>query len=137
LAGESVQSFGEQVLQAGSGLASRSPAEIVNADLKLYESGGVKFGVGQVEVTNRSQLKSQLDDLRLALLDVQNGRGLDFAMLMVTDVVRKASHLLLTETIPALGELPYPLRADGTFNAEGVVSRKMQLLPVILGALEK
>jgi len=55
---------------------------------------------------------------------------------MVTDVVRRASYLLLTDEIPALAELPYPQRPDGTLNAEGVVSRKMQLLPVVLGALE-
>jgi manganese-dependent inorganic pyrophosphatase len=136
LAGENVPSFGEQVLQSGSGLASRSPVEIINADLKLYEAGGYKFGIGQVEVTNRSQLTEHLDALRVALLGVKQEQALDFAMLMVTDVVRKASHLILTDEVPALEELPYPKRPDGTLNAEGVVSRKMQLLPVILGVLE-
>ncbi|MCP5101463.1 MAG: hypothetical protein GY943_38445 [Chloroflexi bacterium] len=55
---------------------------------------------------------------------------------MITDVVRTASRLPLTNDVPGLGILPYPRRDDGTFNAEGVVSRKMQLLPMLLGALE-
>jgi hypothetical protein len=38
--------------------------------------------------------------------------------------------------VPALEGLPYPRREDGTLNADGVVSRKMQLLPTVLGALE-
>jgi manganese-dependent inorganic pyrophosphatase len=67
---------------------------------------------------------------------VQQTKGLDFVMLMVTDVVRKGSRLLLTSEVPALESLPYPRRPDGTLNADGLVSRKMQLLPVILGALE-
>jgi manganese-dependent inorganic pyrophosphatase len=136
LAEETLQSYGEQVLHSGAGLASRTPAEIVNADLKLYEEGGLKFGVGQVEVTNRSQLAEHLEDLRVALYETKKAQGLDFTMLMVTDVVRKASYLLLTDEVPALEGLPYPRRPDGTLNAEGVVSRKMQLLPVILGVLE-
>jgi inorganic pyrophosphatase/exopolyphosphatase len=57
-------------------------------------------------------------------------------MLMVTDVVRRGSRLLLTNDVPALEGLPYPRREDGTLNADGVVSRKMQLLPTVLGALE-
>lgn len=133
---ETIQSFGEQLLQAGSGLASRSAEEIVNSDLKLYEAGGLKFGVSQVEVTNRNQLAEHLEALKEAMVQVQQTKGLAFVMLMVTDVVRKGSRLLLTSEVPALESLPYPRRPDGTRNAEGVVSRKMQLLPVILGALE-
>jgi manganese-dependent inorganic pyrophosphatase len=58
-------------------------------------------------------------------------------MLMVTDVVRSSSRLLLTEQFPAiLEELPYPPMHDGTRLAEGVVSRKKQLLPGILSLLE-
>jgi hypothetical protein len=44
--------------------------------------------------------------------------------------------LILTQDVPALEGLPYPRLDDGTLRAEGVVSRKMQLLPVVLDALE-
>jgi hypothetical protein len=36
-----------------------------------------------------------------------------------------------------LDDLPYPPMADGTRNAQGMVSRKKQLLPAVLGLLEK
>jgi hypothetical protein len=35
-----------------------------------------------------------------------------------------------------LDGLPYARRADGTLDAPGVVSRKKQLLPAVLAALE-
>jgi inorganic pyrophosphatase/exopolyphosphatase len=38
---------------------------------------------------------------------------------------------------PILEDLPYPILQDGTLQAEGVVSRKKQLLPVVLGLLEE
>lgn len=136
LAGETVQSFGERVIGAGTGLATRSADEIAGADLKLYEAGGMSFGVAQVEVTNLVELDEHKDRLQEALIKLRDAKGLDFAMLMVTDVVRGSSRLLLTSDVPALGGLPYAKLPDGTLRAQGVVSRKKQLLPAILGALE-
>ena len=136
LAGSTLQSFGEQVLRAGSGL-DRSPAEaIVGSDLKVYDSAGLRFAIAQVEVSNFLQLGDYLHELSQALSALRERRGLDFAMLMVTDVVRGSSRLVLANEPPVLGGLPYPLQPDGTRLAEGVVSRKKQLLPVVLGLLE-
>ncbi|MCA9948686.1 MAG: hypothetical protein KDE48_03495, partial [Anaerolineales bacterium] len=99
-------------------------------------AGGMRFGISQAEVTNFGHLADYLEKLRTALVELADSRGLDFVMLMVTDVVRRTSRLLITKEIPALDVLPFPHLSDGTFNAVDVVSRKKQLLPVVLGALE-
>jgi manganese-dependent inorganic pyrophosphatase len=137
LAGETVQSYGKQVLEAGAGLSSRDPAEVVSTDLKAYESGNYRFAIAQAEVTDLVQLTDHLEKLNAALKALRDKRALDFAMLMVTDVVRGSSRLLITDEPPELGDLPYPHQPDGTRRAEGVVSRKKQLLPVVLGLLER
>jgi manganese-dependent inorganic pyrophosphatase len=67
---------------------------------------------------------------------LRESRALDFAMLMVTDVVRGSSRLLLNNSPYVLQDLPYPKQPDETLLAEGIVSRKKQLLPTILGMLE-
>jgi manganese-dependent inorganic pyrophosphatase len=136
LAGETTDSWGHQVLQAGSGLAMRDPREVVSTDLKLYETAGLKFAIAQVEVTDLLQLDEYREPLLLALNDLRERRGQDFAMLMVTDVVDNNSRLLLVNAPPILNDLPYPLLPDGTRRADSVVSRKKQLLPVVLGLLE-
>jgi len=137
LAGESIQSYGKQVLDAGAGLTSREPEEVVNTDLKVYEADSYRFAIAQAEVTDLVQLSEHLDKLRNALKALRDKRALDFAMLMVTDVVRGSSRLLVTDEPPELSDLPYPHLPDGTRRAEGVVSRKKQLLPVVLGLLER
>jgi manganese-dependent inorganic pyrophosphatase len=136
LAGETIQAYGEQVLKAGSGLAHRSPQEIVSTDVKTYEAGGLHFAIAQAEVTDLMQLKEHLAALCVSLEDLRNQRARHCAMLMVTDVVSGNSRLLLTDEPPVLSDLPYPRQPDGTRLAEGVVSRKKQLLPVVLGLLE-
>ncbi len=136
LAGETFESYTRAILQAGAGLTSRTPDEIVHADFKLYEAGGVRFGIAQVEVAGFQQLKRYLEPLREALIRLRDENGLDFAILMVTDVVAGSSRLLLTNEVTALELLPYNREPDGTLRADGVVSRKKQLLPLVLSALE-
>lgn len=136
LAGETIESFGQQVLEAGSDMSTRDPDDIVGADFKFYEAGGMKFGVAQVELTNFAQLGERLNDIREALVKLRDSKGLDFAILMVTNVVEGSSRLLFTDEVPMLDVLPYRRLSDGTRRAKGVVSRKKQLLPLVLGALE-
>jgi manganese-dependent inorganic pyrophosphatase len=133
---ETIESFGDQVLRAGAGLSMRDPEEIVSSDLKLYEANDQSFAIAQVEVTDLMQLDEHLETLKQALDGLRQQRGLDFAMLMVTDVVGSSSRLLLVNPPAVFDDMPYPRQADGTRLATGVVSRKKQLLPVVLGLLE-
>jgi manganese-dependent inorganic pyrophosphatase len=137
LKGETIQSYGKAVISAGTGLANRKPGQVVSTDIKPYEAGGFKFAVAQVEVTDLVEISDHLQSIRDALDELKDKRGLDFAMLMVTDVVRGTSRLVLSQAPPpVLDELPYPPLPDSTREAAGVVSRKKQLLPVLLGLLE-
>ncbi len=137
LAGESVASYGQKVLSAGVGLDTRNPNDVIKGDLKVYRAGGHEFAISQVEVSDILQLAEHLDKLKQALVELRDRRGLNFAMLMVTDVVGSSSRLVLTEPVPAvLQNLPYAPLPDGTLQADGVVSRKKQLLPIVLGLLE-
>jgi manganese-dependent inorganic pyrophosphatase len=137
LKGETIQSYGQQVVSAGAGLANRDPNEIVSTDIKPYESGGFKFAIAQAEVTDLLTIDEHLEHLQSALETLRESRGLDFSMLLITDVVRGSSRLILANPPPVLDDLPYPKLADGTRDAPGVVSRKKQLLPVVLGLLER
>ncbi len=82
------------------------------------------------------ELNEFLEPLRSALETLKGQLGLDFAMLMVTDVVQGESRLVMVDAPIVLDELPYRRLSDNTRLAEGVVSRKKQLLPVVLSLLE-
>lgn len=137
LRGETIESYGKAVLSAGAGLSNRNPEEVVSTDIKTYEAGGFKLAIAQAEVTDLLQLSEHLVPLTTALDELKDRRGLDFAMLLITDIVRGSSRLLISSDAPRiLDDLPYPPLPDGTRDASGVVSRKKQLLPVVLGLLE-
>ena len=136
LENENIKSWGDALIKAGAGLLTQEPETIVRADMKEYESGGYKFAIAQVETTDLYQIGDFVPRLIEALQGLKKEHGLDFAGLMVTDVVEGSSRLIFVDAPPALEELPYEPLPDGTELAEGVVSRKKQLLPILLSLLE-
>ena len=133
---ETIDSYAEKVLSAGTGLGTRPAKDIVSGDIKVYDSGDFSFSISQVEVTDAYELNEHLTDLVAALKDLRISKGLDFSVIMVTDVVRASSRLLIDNQPAILEDLPYHRSPDGTFIAEDLVSRKKQLVPAILSLLE-
>jgi manganese-dependent inorganic pyrophosphatase len=133
---ETIDTFAEKVLSAGTGLGTRPAKEIVTGDIKTYNYGDYNFSISQVEVTDAYELNEHLDELVAALKDLRTSKGLDFAVIMVTDVVRGSSRLLIDNPPAILEDLPYRRNSDGTLMAGDLVSRKKQLVPAILSLLE-
>lgn len=133
---ETRESFGVMVLSASAGLANRTPEDVVTSDMKLYQAGRYNFAIAQAEVSDLNEVAKHLPALTKALEELREQKKVDFAILMVTDVVRGSSKLIFSNPPALLDELPYLTQPDTTRIAEGVVSRKKQLLPVVLGILE-
>ena len=123
-------------MAASAGLTNRSALDVVYGDLKMYQAGRFDFAIAQAEVSNLDEVSERLTELTTALESLRTDKKVDFAVLMVTDVVRSSSKLIFSNPPAILDELPYPSQTDKTRLATGVVSRKKQLLPVVLGILE-
>jgi len=136
LADESLESFAEKILGAGTGLGSQPASEIINRDVKTYSSGGYHFAISQAEVSDLYELNNHREELKKGLKEFRESRAFDFAVLMVTDVVRGSSRVMVENTPAILEDLPFEKSADGTLIAKGMVSRKKQLVPAILSLLE-
>ena len=66
-----------------------------------------------------------------ALQKIADAQGLDWALLMVTDVLSENSVLLVSDC-RANRDLPYARIAKQVYDMPGVMSRKKQLLPILL-----
>lgn len=128
--------YGEALLRAGADISGRSAQDMVQADFKLFEAGLVKFGVAQVEVTSFNAILPRMDEIRDALKALQQQRGLNFAALMITDIVENNSLLACVGESRYFERLPFARKADGVWDMPDVVSRKKQLLPTLLGMLQ-
>jgi manganese-dependent inorganic pyrophosphatase len=127
------EDFGMAMFQESSDVSSLSGSEIVGRDAKQYEldSGGTAL-VAQVEVVG-DELLARREELEEALEAAREDGRHSVAALMVTDIVRKGTTLLVA------GERGPVARAfggsDGAIDLPGVMSRKKQVVPKLLAAL--
>lgn len=136
IVGLDYKEYGKEMFYATDSLKSREPSSVVRSDFKEYSEFGKAFGIGQAEVVNLDEIGDMKQDYIEALVEVCKDKKLDFAMLLVTDIVSADSVLLVTEFNEA-SRLTYRRIDENTFDLPGVLSRKKQLLPEILRVLEE
>jgi manganese-dependent inorganic pyrophosphatase len=134
---EAIQTFGRALLMAGAGLGTRAPEEIIGSDQKFYETERGSVSMSQVEVTHFDELEGRLPQLKAAMGRLVNEKSLALALLMVTDILRGNSRIIAMGDASLIADLPYAPLPDGTLDAKGVVSRKKQLVPVVLAAVKQ
>ena len=137
IAGTDSAKLAEQIFSVGSPLLTLSPEQAINADCKPYVEAGHRFTVAQIEELTFAHLPEKQDAL-LAALEVARAReGLLFAALLVTDINDQTSLLLVQGAPEFLATIDYPQMQPHIWELAAVVSRKKQLLPYLLGCLEK
>ena len=132
----SIEAFGEKLFSITDNLEAMDPQEMILSDFKKYESGGVRMGIGQCEVTTLSNVGDYAGRYIEALEEIREREGLDWTLLMITDVLREKSVLLATDH-KGNRELPYKLKKKQIYSMPGVMSRKKQLLPTLISITAK
>jgi manganese-dependent inorganic pyrophosphatase len=130
-----VTDFGLEMFRARSARSAFSAVDAVSRDLKEYRVGDVTIGVAQVETVDAGEYRDRSAELSEALEAFRVRRGLDLAMLLVTDVVKEGSEVF------AAGKRRIAERAlgidltDGSAWMDGVLSRKKQVAARLLEGL--
>lgn len=122
----------KEILASGSPLANLTPPELVNADLKRYEEGSVHFAIGQIEEAGFENLAGRIGAVREELERRLQNEKLAFIGLMVTNVVRSTSVMLVAGDQMLLKRLPFERLEKGMYDLPGIVSRKKELLPLLI-----
>lgn len=124
--GEDWKSFGTAIFGARE-QAAISPAEILTQDLKTYHFGDLKVVVAQVETVNAGAMLDAKQDLLDDMAKLASDRECDTVALMVTDIVREGTELLVSGKT-RLVERAFDVKlADGSVFLPGVISRKKQV----------
>ena len=147
ICGVDYKDFGAMLFSVTSNLAQTDAESAIMADFKMYHNNDVKVGIGQCETTTLSNLDEYIDHFLDVLEQVKSKSGLDWAMLMITDVLHEKS-VLLTTVHKAGMKLPYEnilkynaadnpgAKGCRVYDMPGVLSRKKQLLPAVLRTIE-
>jgi manganese-dependent inorganic pyrophosphatase len=126
--------FGLEMFRARTAGASFSAAEAVSADLKEYRVGDLAISVAQVETVDTAPYLERADELAAALEAFRTQRGLNLAMLLVTDVVREGSQVFAAGTTRVAERALGVDFSAGPVWMDGVLSRKKQIASRLLEA---
>ena len=129
------EAFGKELFSRGSSLSSVDAKSAISSDFKVYTERGVKFGIGQIEVTTLDDIDEVSDNYLAELEKKKEGDSLDWAMLLVTNVLTSTSILLCTNYKNNY-RFEYEELKSQIFSLPGVLSRKKQLLPEVIRVLE-
>jgi manganese-dependent inorganic pyrophosphatase len=137
LAGVKATDFASKLFASGSVLISLAAPQAIVSDCKEFEHAGRRFSVAQVEELGFDRFWEQKAALQVALEEYRTSHGYYFSALLITDIVRKNSLLLMAGVGALAQRMGYPVLAPGVFELEGVVSRKKEVIPHLLHCLEE
>jgi manganese-dependent inorganic pyrophosphatase len=137
VSGVNAREFTEKLFASGSLLTLKPAPQAITTDCKEYQEDGTTFSVAQIEEIGFNQFWLRKDELLTALGEYQRGRGYLFSALLITDVTKQCSLLLLAGANALIERVDYPQVEAGIFELREVVSRKKQLLPYLAHCLQR
>ncbi|HDO29592.1 MAG TPA: manganese-dependent inorganic pyrophosphatase, partial [Desulfobacteraceae bacterium] len=119
------------MLKAKSAVAGVPAMDLLHRDYKDFDMNGKKVGVGQLELAALDQVADMRDDLYKAVQEQKAG-GRHTVLLMLTDVVKEGTDLVVVSDDPALIEGAFGAKLDGnSMWIDGMMSRKKQVVPIL------
>ena len=135
-----VENFAKEMFRAGSNMGSKTPKQIVHQDFKKFTVEDKTIGIGQVNSMSAEELAEIKERVLPEIEDIMKSDGLDMIFFMMTNIIAESSIVIFagnkSESIIDMG-FHIASGSENTALLKGVVSRKKQLLPAIVEALQQ
>lgn len=125
-----VNTYGIEMLKAGTDLDDFSEEELVNLDAKKFEKDGVKCVIAQVNTVSIEDVLKRKEKLEEAINNEIEKNNLNLFVFAITDILNSNSQIIALGNRLDIIEKSYKLESNMAF-LEGVVSRKKQILPMV------
>lgn len=132
-----VNTYGKELLKAGTDISEFTPEEVINIDSKLFEKGGKKFKIAQINTADIDDVFKNKAYFETAINNEIEKDNLDLYVFAATDILNSNSKIISLGNDSGIVEKAYGVTLnDNTAILENVVSRKKQMLPRILENLD-
>lgn len=139
IAGIEPESYAAEMFAAGSNLSAKTPEEIFYQDFKKFVVNDVSFGVGQIN----SMTQKDLEDVRERMIPYMEkaltAHSIPMLFFMLTDILQGTTELLCAGNgAKELALEAFHLKEDtDQIILENTVSRKKQLIPALMQAIQQ
>ena len=139
IAGIDIEKLALEMFNAGSNLKGKTAEEICFLDFKQFTVNDINFGVGQISSMSAEELREIKTEVSAYLEQARKTQGLDMIFFMLTNIVAESSELLCAGN-GAREKMISAFDLKGNpemIELKGVVSRKKQLVPTLVSALQQ
>ena len=147
IAGLDIEKYAIDMFSAGSNLKGKSDGDIFYQDFKRFTVGNSVFGIGQITSLNAVELKDLRSRMSVYTEKEREQHEIDMMFFMLTNILTESTDLicigqgaeqLITTAFHVADEDVENVSAQtGIVKLPGVVSRKKQLAPQIMMALQQ
>ena len=141
IAGVKCEELASEMFAAGSNLKNKSPEEIFYQDFKKFELNKSSFGVGQITSVNADELTEIKKELLPYMEKALGSHGESMLFFMLTDIINESTELLFyggdSKNVVSEAFHKEPQEGEQSVILPGVVSRKKQLIPSFMTAMQQ
>ena len=131
-----IAALGMELFTAKSAVKGVSARDLIMRDFKDFNMSGHKVGIGQLELVDIAILEDRIPEL-VEELGKMKAEGRHTAMLLLTDIMKEGSVLLMASDDPAKVAGAWgKILGEGNVWLEGVMSRKKQVVPNLEAAFK-
>ncbi len=138
IAGVNIQEFAMEMFKAGTSLVGKTVDEIFNQDFKKFSFDNLQVGVAQVNSMDIEGFLPYKKDMLDYMNKFAEDNNLEFALLLLTDIINANSEIFVGGPRPELVEKAFNVQlTDRQGTLEGVISRKKQVVPAITAVMSE
>ena len=132
IAGLDVETYGLEMLKAGTDLSDLTAAQLLGIDAKVFPMGSSTVEIAQINVVSIEDMMTRKAELEEQMQAIIAEKGLNLFLAVITDILNSNSQVIALGDRQDIVEKAFNVTlVENTALLEGVVSRKKQIVPVM------
>ncbi len=137
IAGVDYEEYGLNLIKAGTSLEGMSYEDVLYNDFKLYTVDDKTLGIGQFFTTNFDDIKKDMDAYLDTLDREAEANNYSLIALYITDIIKNGSYVLFNRKAKEIMNNTYDKEMEEGEYIQDCVSRKKNVVPLIMDSFEK
>lgn len=132
-----IDEYSSKMFKAGTDLEGKTIEEILEGDIKIYETNNERIAISQVITLNSDDILERKKEYVNKINEMKENRDYDVMLVCVTDIIKDGSYIFFDELNKELiaNAFGFETIEQGYFFTK-CLSRKKQLVPLIMNVVK-
>ena len=133
-----INEYGLEMFKSGTSLVGMNINDILNLDSKTFKNNDITFTISQVFTLNVDEILNNKEEYLNMIDNTKSDSKVNTYLFVITDIINNGSYILFDKDSIDVIEKAFNLKKvyEGIF-VKNIVSRKKQIVPLLIDSLEK